>query len=877
MPLHHKIPRALSSGFVVIGDGRTLHCAPMCQDRPVDLKNLCQRNHPNRLPPRPTRFRLLAIDSPSASRWCSVLLSGWMLAASVAYSADSTEESIALYADAANFQTSGAFDLAITNWNQFLKMYPDDELASKAAHYLGVCYMQRKNPDYVGAAKAFAVALEDEDYDLREESLANQGWCYYASAGDGPQRDQERLKKTIETFELLREENPKSDYIDRAYFYSGEAAYGLGDRKKAIRLYDAFLKLPGAADSPLRCDALYAKGIAHEELKQVDQALGIYQNLLRSCSGDDLVVDVHMRLGDLQIVRSQFAEAVKSFDAALKEAKDDDDKSYALFRQAYALVQSGSPGEAAVRYDTLQKDYPNSPYAAGATLAAGQSLYRDGKIDDAAARFEKVLGQNNLQAATEAAHWLVRISLSKGNSADAAAIAKKQLDAGTEGEFAVDLQVDLAEALAMNPQTLAESARLAEQAYRSAPTDALAPRALYNAAFSLLQLNQYDKAAKLSTEFLSKFASDQLASDVRFIAAESQLLSGKTKDAVASYRQLLANAAADDVQRPVWVLRAGLAMNTLRAFDDAIELLKQEYANINQPGQKAEAQFLVGQAHMMSGRPADAAVSFGRATSLSPDWPRSGEATLLRGTALLQAGKDAEAKKAWDELLKADPKSRMADQARYKLAQTASSNGDFVTAVSLYDQIIDGKRDQGLIPYALYGRGWSQMQEGKHKQAIVSLDRLLKDSPGHPLSDDALIARGISHRTNGSFDQARADLESYLKLKPTGVNLGHALYELALVDQKQGKSNAAIDKLSRLTKEVPDYSGMEKVLYELGWTLRESGKEAEAADQFRALLEAISPDESCSRRGILCRTAELHQGRLESSGQVLSNRRRSGR
>ncbi len=49
--------------------------------------------------------------------------------------------------------------------------------------------MQKEDPDYVAATKAFELALKDRKYDLREESLANQGWCLYASAGEGEQRD----------------------------------------------------------------------------------------------------------------------------------------------------------------------------------------------------------------------------------------------------------------------------------------------------------------------------------------------------------------------------------------------------------------------------------------------------------------------------------------------------------------------------------------------------------------------------------------------------------------------------------------------------------------------------------------------------------------
>ena len=135
-------------------------------------------------------------------------------------------------------------------------------MASQAAHYLGVCYMQKEDPNYATAAKSFSLALQNKDYDLRQESLANLGWCLYAAAGEGEQRNPDLLKKSISAFTTLEDESPESAFLDRAHFYRGEASYGLGDAKRAIEFYDKLLSMPAVNESPLRCDALYARGVA---------------------------------------------------------------------------------------------------------------------------------------------------------------------------------------------------------------------------------------------------------------------------------------------------------------------------------------------------------------------------------------------------------------------------------------------------------------------------------------------------------------------------------------------------------------------------------------------------------------------------------------
>ncbi len=755
---------------------------------------------------------------------------------------DSSEEAIATYADAANFQTNGAIDLAIESWKTFLKEFPNDPMAPKAAHYLGVCYMQQDEPDYVAASTSFAQALKAPDYDLREESLANHGWCLYSAAGEAPNRDEGRLRSAIEAFEKLQKDFPESTFLDRALFYGGEAAYGLGDAKKAIANYDQLLALPSAKDSPLRCDALYARGVAYEELDEFDNAVASFKQLLSSCAKNDLVTDVHIRLGDTAILKKDYGQAIESFENAINSTESDDDKSYAIFRQAFALVQANKPKEAAEKYELLIKSFPDSQYAATAILASAQSTYRSGDIDEAAKRFQKVLEQKNPEASTEAAHWLARIFLSKGDAQKAKSVAKTQLDGGAQGKYVLSLKLDLAEALSMNPETLKESLDAFEKAYRESPSDELAPRALYNAAFSALQLGDPKKSIELATEFLSKFPKDILTPDVRAVAAESNLALGKPAEAVSLFKELIKNAdPKDTVQRPLWVLRAATSMNAAGQTGEVAELLKNEASRLPDKAQRAEAQLILGQAYLMTQKPAEAAKAYRASYDADPKWGRAIEALLMSGQALFVTGDKEGARKLWEKIVSDEPTGRMADQARFKLAQLSTTEKKPKDALKFYDEILTSKQDPGLMPYAYYGRAQLLMENKEFEQALTSLDPLLKDNAYPDLRPDALLARGITLRNLDKLEPARKDLEAFLQLKPQGINLGHALYELALIDQKEKKPEKAAERLQQLAKEVPNYPGSDKVLYELGWSQREAGNNEQAIKTFTKLIET-TPD-----------------------------------
>lgn len=777
-----------------------------------------------------------------------------------------SEASMAAYADAANFQTGGAIGLAIEAWRDFLTAYPDHPMASKAAHYLGVCFMQEEQPSYAKAADAFRRALNDKTYDLREESLANYGWCLYASGttssgttpnsgedGDRDAANTARLKKVIEVYETLRSENPKSPFLDRSYFYSGEAAYQLGNAKQAIQFYNDLLSLDRASESPLRCDALYARGVALEGIDRFDQAFASYQQLLDACAGNSLEIDVLLRMGDIQILRKEFDQAVKSFDQAIEKIETKTKKSgkqnpadatrnnnqenmaYAIFRSAYALVQSDQPAQAAIRYARLAAEFPDSAYAASATLASAQSLYRSGDVDRAAAAFQEVLKQNNTAAATESAHWLARIAIAKGDSAAAAQLAKERIDKGIEGDFSVDLRLDLAEALSMNSNTVKESMELYEQIYRDEPSDPMASRALYNAAFSGLQIGDTKRSLGLAEEFLNTFPADSLASDVRFVAAESHLAQANPAKAAEIYQQLLNDSQAANPQRPVWVLRAAAAMNANRDYPGAIAVIDRELPSMPEPNQKAEAHLIAGQARLMAGQLRQASESFSSANDASPNGPRSAEAKLMQGQALAGLGETDEANQIWDAIIRQSPDSRMADQARFKLAELAGVAGNHEQAIQLYSAILESDQDPGLQPYAKYGAGLAQIQAGQFKEAAATLDQWMDSYADHPLSSDALLSLGIARRNLQQYPVAAKHLSDFLASKPIGVKLGHGLYELALIDTANSQPSEAAAKLQRIVDEVPAYPAMDKVRYELGWALQESGQPDDAVKQFETM------------------------------------------
>src|SRR5262245_36090804 len=59
----------------------------------------------------------------------------------------SSEAAVRQYSDAAALYNRMVYDLAADEWGKFLEKFPNDPLAPKARHYLGICLLEQKKYD----------------------------------------------------------------------------------------------------------------------------------------------------------------------------------------------------------------------------------------------------------------------------------------------------------------------------------------------------------------------------------------------------------------------------------------------------------------------------------------------------------------------------------------------------------------------------------------------------------------------------------------------------------------------------------------------------------------------------------------------------------
>ena len=133
---------------------------------------------------------------------------------------------------------------------------------------------------------------------------------------------------------------------------------------------------------------------------------------------------MRIRLGDLHILDKNFRAAIEQFRLASQTTELDTDRSYAIFREAFSLVQLNQYEEASKiqRIDReLSRLFPSS----ACQLAKAQSFFGQAKrISEI--EFEIIRQGDDLSASTEAVHWLARIKLTPRKDDEAVAITSRR-------------------------------------------------------------------------------------------------------------------------------------------------------------------------------------------------------------------------------------------------------------------------------------------------------------------------------------------------------------------------------------------------------------------------------------------------------------------
>ncbi|RMG55761.1 MAG: hypothetical protein D6722_27375 [Bacteroidetes bacterium] len=327
----------------------------------------------------------------------------------------------ALYQYAKVSFATESYDEALKALNQLSERYPQAAYIDEVRAMTGEIYLYTR--DYARSIQY----LESIPRTTARTQKAYQTVCYFYGLElyERPDYDQ-----AIALFRKAIDNNYDQEVTLGAQYWTGEAAFRKGDFAQSRQAYQAYLRMPGAANNEYYSRGYYGLAWAYFKEKKYSESQKAFADFLKnggSSAPKGIQVDANLRAGDCLFIQKNYGAAANYYQTVLNLRYTYRD--YATYQlaegkyrqnryqesvQTFAQLISGYAdselrdnaldriseiyatwikdyGNAAKYARMLVDDYPRSPLAADAYNRLALATYNLGNTDAAITYFKKVL------------------------------------------------------------------------------------------------------------------------------------------------------------------------------------------------------------------------------------------------------------------------------------------------------------------------------------------------------------------------------------------------------------------------------------------------------------------------------------------------------
>ena len=623
------------------------------------------------------------------------------------------------------FETGGGmFNEPINILTRYITRYPNSTRTAEAKELLIAAYYNSR--DYDMAYDAIR-AFPNPDGSMK---TALQKIAYYKGIEAFDEGDYDKARKSLEE-SLEVGVSPK--YNALCAFWLGEIAYQIGDMEQAATQYNYYLKRAPRNAKEYKM-ALYNLGyaqIARENIPAAKSALEGFIWLYKN--RDAYRADGYNRLGDVQFLQQNYADAVKSYEGSISIGTEQ--KHYARYRRAISL---GLLGKQSPKIESLQKivadkegdyvddaayelgrtyvsaeryadgakvlealvtDYPTTPYMTAAMLDLGLIYFNLGDAERSLSSYDRVISTApQSQAAKDAMISVREIYVSKGDVNSYFAYAERT---GVECDLSAmtrdSLSYRSAEQIYLAGRTT-ESISHFEEYIANNPKGYYIDDALFCLSDSYLKCDSLDRAMErmklLSDRPVNRYTVPVLEK-LADVASEHKMYT----ESAAAYRRLY--SVVEQPQARQKAAKHYVDMTILDAEDELTLAMADDVETMTDIEQSAlrKARFSKGKVLAKRGK-TDEAMEIFRALSDNKDDVVGAESAYLVIAHHFDKGEHEQAEKLVYEL--ADSKtshSYFLGRAFILLGDIYAAKGDTFQARATYQSIVDGYTpvDDGVV------------------------------------------------------------------------------------------------------------------------------------------------------------------------------------
>lgn len=574
-----------------------------------------------------------------------------------------TEDALFNYAKLAYELSYDPFHEAIQAFENYLNKYPSSTRKDEAYEFLLKVHLATKN------YKAALAAIDQMKNPTLKDKQRYQECAYNLAVADVIAR---RSKDAFANFERSKKypEDPK--LLALAEYWKGDLYYREGDYKKAITAYRSFLSNSSAYQTKYYNTANYNIGYCAFKDGDYDTAL---QSFRKYVTGTNVEAkrknDAYMRIGDLQLVRKQYNQAIESYNNATHVSNDNAD--YALFQIAEAYGYQDNYAKKVETLDKLFANHSSSSLAAVGYYEQGDAYFLQNNLDKALGSFNKVI--NDYPQSPYRKKALLKRGLVQYRKGDAQGAIESYKT--VVADYGVDSESN--EAVATLKNIYLDLGRVDEYSawLNQIPNYDVSPSEIdslsYQAAENLVADGDCDKAIAAFEKYLSQYPRGLFVLNANYYMAECAYRQNNFDKALVGF-EYVAGRPTSEFSEPA-VLGAATIRFDRKEYDKALNLYKQ-LGNI--------ATFAVNILEAKTGEMRSlyqlgnypAAIEAANKVVKDPNTSEEllTEARLLKGRIFFTQGDYADAKTEFNQLVK-KANSKEGAEAKFRLAQITFNEG----------------------------------------------------------------------------------------------------------------------------------------------------------------------------------------------------------
>ena len=557
-----------------------------------------------------------------------------------------------------------------------------------------------------------------------------------------------------EFFDQSLSEPRDPNYTARATFWKAEADYNLTNYDDALVGFKQFLQQASSASAPEIENIDYNLAYTYFKLKNYPKATEYFNQFISNKKEDKVRLnDAYLRLGDGHFVSSQYSNAIKAYEKAIKLNEIDSD--YPAFQKAISVGYAGQSSKKIKELEAFIQEYPKSKLRDDAMYELGNSYVKANDTDKAMHIYNRLSSEYKMSSFVPKALLRLGLVYYNGSENENALRKFKKIASDYPGTPEAVQSVATAKLIYIDLGRVDDYADWVRTLDYVEVTDSDLDNATYEAAEKQYLDNNTDRAIKQFNGYLNEFPNGLHVLQAHFYVAQLYYKKDLTANAAPHYKYIVETSQSEYTEEAL----SRLSQHYLeeKSWNKAIPLLLRLEGEANFPQNIVFAQSNLMKANYQLNNYDDA---------------------VLYAEKVLTNSKI-------DNKIKSD--------AHIIIARSAIKTGNEDKAKSAYakvESVATGK----TAAEALYYNAYFKNKEGRHEASNKSVQKLAKDFSGYKYySAKGLVLMAKNYYALDDAFQATYILESVIEnFAEFDDVVDEAKAELRIIKAEEAKTNSSI-------------------------------------------------------------------------------------